>query len=266
MKAKNASFMFAAAAALLVVSASVSAQSGKPASIDLTLTSFAAGLTGGKGSGVLHLPNLGRGCQYGFTVQGVGVGIKLGISKMTAHGVVHGLDKVASFPGGYVKSAAEATFIKGKGVQKYKNQRNNVRMELKAKTQGINLGFGDEGVKIKLKGAIPSGPKKYFLFFGFNKDHVNKDSRATLDSVLAAWKCRYAKISIVGHTDTVGKEDYNLDLSGKRAHKVVSYLMNAGVVYSRISARGAGEKELLSPTGKGVRLRSNRAVVVTIID
>lgn len=54
MKAKNVSLMFAAATALLVVSGSVSAQSGKPASIELTLTSIAAGLTGG--SGVLHLP------------------------------------------------------------------------------------------------------------------------------------------------------------------------------------------------------------------
>ena len=266
MKAKNSSLMFAAAAALLVASASVSAQSGKPASMELKFTSVAAGLTGGKGSGVLHLPNLGSGCRYGFTVEGAGAGIKLGISKMTAHGVVHGLDKVASFPGAYLISTAEATFIKGKGVQKFKNQRNTVHMELKAKTEGINLGFGDAGVKIKLKGAIPSGPKRYWLFFGFNKDHVNKDSRATLDNLLVAWKCRYAKISIVGHTDTVGKEDYNLDLSGKRAHKVVSYLMNAGVVFSRISARGAGEKELLSATAQGVRLRSNRAVVVTITD
>jgi outer membrane protein OmpA-like peptidoglycan-associated protein len=266
MKAKKASFVFAAAAALLVVGASVSAQSGKPASMELTFTSVAAGLTAGKGSGILHLPNLGRGCRYGFTVEGAGGGIKLGISKMTAQGVVHNLDKVASFPGGYSKTDAEATFIKGKGVQKYKNQRNNVAMELKGKTQGISLGFGAEGLTIKLNRAIPSGPKKYFLFFGFNKDHLNKNSRATLENVLAAWKCRYAKISIVGHTDTVGKEDYNLDLSGKRAHQVVSYLMNAGVVFSRIGARGAGEKELLKPTGKGVRLRSNRAVVLTIID
>jgi len=266
MKAKNSSLMFAAAAALLVVSASVSAQSGKPASMEINFTSIAAGLTTGKGSGILHLPNLGSGCQYGFTVEGAGAGIKLGISKMTAQGVVHNLDKVASFPGGYSKTDAEATFIKGKGVQNYKNQRNNVRMELKAKTEGISLGFGAEAMTIKLKRAIPSGPKKYFLFFGFNKDHLNKDSRATLDNVLGAWKCRYARISIVGHTDTVGKEDYNLDLSGKRAHKVVSYLMNAGVVFSRIKARAAGEKELLNPTGKGVRLRSNRAVVVTIID
>ncbi len=250
----------------MLVSTSTLGETAKPASMELSFTSVAAGLIGSKGKGVLHLPNLGSGCRYDFTVEGAGGGIKLGISKMTARGVVHGLDKVASFPGGYSKSDAEATFIKGKGVQKFKNQRNKVRMELKAKTEGISLGFGAEGMTIKLRRAIPSGPKKYFLFFGFNKDHVNKDSRATLDNLLAAWKCRYAKISIVGHTDTVGKEDYNLDLSGKRAHKVVSYLMNAGVVFSRIKARAAGDKELLNPTGKGVRLRSNRAVVLTIID
>ena len=87
MKAKNASFVFAAAAALLVVSASVSAQSGKPASMEINFTSVAAGLTTGKGSGILHLPNLGSGCRYGFSVEGAGAGIKLGISKMTAQGV-----------------------------------------------------------------------------------------------------------------------------------------------------------------------------------
>jgi len=250
---------------LLASSAAVHAQSSNLPSVEFTTQSIAAGLTGNKGSGTIKLPNLGAGCAYDFTIDGIGAGLKVGISKVTAQGLVQNMNTVHDFEGGYRKTDQVATLIKGKGTMTLKNQRNAVRMELKSTTQGFDLGTGSEGMTIKLKEPIPDAPTTYYLFFGFNKDHVNRGSRAMLDAFLVAWKCRYGTIRLVGHTDTVGKEDYNLNLSAKRAEAVRKYLVERGGVNpQRVVTRAAGEKELISGTGQGVRRRSNRAVVITI--
>jgi len=110
----------------------------------------------------------------------------------------------------------------------------------------------------------PNAPRVYILEFGFNKDWLGDDARAKLAQVLGAWTCRFVNIDRVGATDTVGKEDKNLELSQKRAAAVRDYLLGAGVVPTRISARAAGEGELQVPTGQGVRMRSNRVVILTI--
>ena len=47
-------------------------------------------------------------------------------------------------------------------------------------------------------------------------------------------------IEVQGHTDNVGKEDYNLKLSDARANSVMNYLVKQGVPQERISAKGYG--------------------------
>ena len=47
-------------------------------------------------------------------------------------------------------------------------------------------------------------------------------------------------IEVQGHTDNVGKEDYNLKLSDARANSVMEYLVKQGVPQERISAKGYG--------------------------
>ena len=67
-----------------------------------------------------------------------------------------------------------------------------------------------------------------------------------------------------GHTDTTGKEDKNLDLSGKRAAAARDYLIGTGIVPARVGTVAQGENHPLVKTAQGVRLRTNRAVVVLI--
>jgi outer membrane protein OmpA-like peptidoglycan-associated protein len=98
------------------------------------------------------------------------------------------------------------------------------------------------------------------LDFGFNKDWVNADSRKTLNELLDAWKCRFVNIAVVGHADT--KEYDEVDLSQARADAVRDYLLGAGVVPSRVTAKISTKLEV--PTGDAVRLRQNRVAVVTI--
>jgi len=67
-------------------------------------------------------------------------------------------------------------------------------------------------------------------------------------------------ITATGHADT--KENDEVDLSQLRADAVRNYLLGAGVVPTRVTARI--NTNLQVPTGEAVRLRSNRVVVVTI--
>jgi outer membrane protein OmpA-like peptidoglycan-associated protein len=72
------------------------------------------------------------------------------------------------------------------------------------------------------------------------KIFVNADTRKALNELMEAWKCRYVNIEVAGHTDSVGKESDNLNLSELRAQGVRNYLW-AGVSFppaSRLASRG----------------------------
>jgi outer membrane protein OmpA-like peptidoglycan-associated protein len=59
---------------------------------------------------------------------------------------------------------------------------------------------------------------------------------------------RGARIMLVGHTDGVGSDEYNLDLSRRRADAVRDYLVNrGGVAAGRISTDGRGRRQLARP-------------------
>jgi outer membrane protein OmpA-like peptidoglycan-associated protein len=104
------------------------------------------------------------------------------------------------------------------------------------------------------------------LEFGFNKTWVNAESRAVLDQLVRGWKCRYANVWLFGHTDTVGHEDGNLELAGKRAAEVKDYLVGAGIVPNRIMLQPRTEDVQLARTADNVRKRTNRAVVIVVQD
>jgi outer membrane protein OmpA-like peptidoglycan-associated protein len=50
----------------------------------------------------------------------------------------------------------------------------------------------------------------------------------------------YAK----SHTDSRGKDDYNMDLSERRANSTIQYIISKGISADRISGKGFGESEL----------------------
>lgn len=51
------------------------------------------------------------------------------------------------------------------------------------------------------------------------------------------------EITIVGHTDSVGSETYNLQLSIRRAEAVMNFLHEQGIPLTRLLADGHGESE-----------------------
>jgi peptidoglycan-associated lipoprotein len=90
------------------------------------------------------------------------------------------------------------------------------------------------------------------IYYDFDKWDLRAESKATLDTlynILAENPTIIIELS--SHTDTRGSEDYNLNLSQKRAESCVSYMINEkGVPKERITAKGYGESKTLDDCTK----------------
>lgn len=94
----------------------------------------------------------------------------------------------------------------------------------------------------------------YNINFDFDKSNIRPDAAMQLERVIVTMK-RYPKmiIELGAHTDSRGKDLYNLILSNKRAKSVIEYITTHGVTSDRISGRGYGEKKLLNKCSNGAK-------------
>jgi OOP family OmpA-OmpF porin len=76
-------------------------------------------------------------------------------------------------------------------------------------------------------------------FFAFDKAELLPAGKNELDTLAASLRgTQYEVITVTGHTDRLGRADYNLALSTRRAEAVKAYLVQAGIPASKITARG----------------------------
>ncbi len=112
---------------------------------------------------------------------------------------------------------------------------------------------------------MPQAPKQFIVFFGFNKSNLTPEAaRVVSDAAAAAKEFGSASISIVGHTDTSGSNQYNLRLSMRRAQSVKDGLVDNGIPASAVSTSGRGEDELMVQTGNGVKEPQNRRATIDL--
>lgn len=71
-------------------------------------------------------------------------------------------------------------------------------------------------------------------------------------------------IDIVGHTDSTGSYQYNMDLSQRRAQSVAAYMQNRGVPYSRMSVRGMGPDQPVASNASAAGRQENRRVEINL--
>lgn len=82
------------------------------------------------------------------------------------------------------------------------------------------------------------------IFFEFNKADLKANSHATLDDLVNILKEKQdITIEISGHTDSRGLNNYNLNLSQRRAQSVANYLIINGIDKERLIAIGYGEEK-----------------------
>jgi len=82
----------------------------------------------------------------------------------------------------------------------------------------------------------------YGIYFDYDKADIKPESESTLKAIAQMLKNNPSlKVYVVGHTDSTGKLDYNMDLSAKRADAVVKALVSKyGIDASRLKAKGVG--------------------------
>ena len=85
--------------------------------------------------------------------------------------------------------------------------------------------------------------------FAFNSTDIPVGFQSTLTNLAVAMRRPEASGSVLvvtGHTDPFGTDEYNLDLSQRRAYAVSAFLVDLGVSPDRIKAYGKGEEALIS--------------------
>jgi hypothetical protein len=106
----------------------------------------------------------------------------------------------------------------------------------------------------------------YTVYFPFDSAALTSQARATVAEAAEDYRdTGSAAIVLEGHTDTVASQDYNLDLSRRRAQAVEQALAEQGVPRGDIEVEALGETDLAVQTGEGVRNQQNRRVTINLV-
>ncbi|MBT8479338.1 MAG: OmpA family protein [Gemmatimonadetes bacterium] len=103
------------------------------------------------------------------------------------------------------------------------------------------------------------------ILFAFDSDALLPESTPVLTDMVSTLE-NHPELAIVieGHTDSVGDDAYNLDLSERRAGSVVAYLVENGIDAGRLLADGKGESEPVADNATPEGRQQNRRVVVRL--
>ncbi|PSS57140.1 OmpA family protein [Pseudomonas sp. BBP2017] len=103
--------------------------------------------------------------------------------------------------------------------------------------------------------------------FEFDSARLTPADKERLDTIATRLKneAPTARLSVTGHTDSVGRDDYNQQLSEQRAQSVTDYLVSSGVPQaSFVSVQGAGESQPEADNATADGRAMNRRVEIRI--
>jgi len=113
--------------------------------------------------------------------------------------------------------------------------------------------------------AQPLRPVSFMLYFLEGADEYTVESKAAFEKIFYEIARRQAaEIAVIGHTDTVGRVEYNDTLSLRRAERVRKDFVGRGIPTHAINVAGRGERELIVPTADDVNEPRNRRVEINI--
>lgn len=83
------------------------------------------------------------------------------------------------------------------------------------------------------------------IYFEYNKSNITQEGAFELDKLVQVLKNNNELVIMVkSHTDNRGSDEYNLNLSDRRAKATVQYVISKGISANNISGKGYGESEL----------------------
>lgn len=146
--------------------------------------------------------------------------------------------------------------LAGAGVGAYMDKQ---EADLRKQMEGSGVSVTRQGDNITLN--MPGN-----ITFKTGSAELSPSFPKVLDGVVLVLK-KYEKtiVEVAGHTDNVGKTEYNHGLSERRAHTVTDYLISKGVKAERTISIGAGETRPVDSNDTEAGRASNRRVELTLL-
>ena len=84
------------------------------------------------------------------------------------------------------------------------------------------------------------------IYYDLDKAEIRPDAALELDKLVKILKDNPGiRIELSSHTDARSSDEYNQDLSQRRAESAVEYIVSQGINASRLEAKGYGERQLI---------------------
>jgi OOP family OmpA-OmpF porin len=116
---------------------------------------------------------------------------------------------------------------------------------------------------------VPTSEKVSYsadAFFDFDKAVLKPEGKDKLDDVASKLGSINLEVIIaVGHTDSVGSDEYNQKLSVRRAEAVKAYIISKGVEANRVYTEGKGEKQPVADNKTAEGRAKNRRVEIEVV-
>ncbi|MGK8709887.1 OmpA family protein [Metapseudomonas otitidis] len=130
--------------------------------------------------------------------------------------------------------------------------------ELRRSMEGTGVQVQRQGDSINL--VMPGN-----ITFATNSADIASNFYGPLNNLASSFKqYNQNNIEIIGHTDSTGSHQYNVNLSQLRAQSVANYLMAQGVEPGRLSSRGMGPDQPVASNATEAGRSQNRRVEIKL--
>lgn len=103
-------------------------------------------------------------------------------------------------------------------------------------------------------------------FFDFDKSVLKPEGKAKLDLITGRLNTMNLEVVIVvGHTDSIGTDAYNIKLGDRRANAVKAYLISKGVEKNRVYTESKGERQPIADNRTAAGRAKNRRVEIEVV-
>lgn len=182
------------------------------------------------------------------TQKGAGIGAAAGGTIGALIGKKAGNTAVGAIIGGAIGGTAGA-FI-GRKMDRQAE-------EIRRTVPGAEVIDGGEGLIVKFDSGI---------LFDFNKAELKENAKENIQNLAATMKNNpETNIMVIGHTDDVGSDSYNMSLSERRAQAVKAFTATQGIPSNRLSTHGKGEAEPIAANTTETGRSNNRRVEIVIV-
>jgi len=144
----------------------------------------------------------------------------------------------------------------GAGIGYYMDRQEAAVREALASVEGVNIQRTGDELFITFRS------DNQFKIGGFTLEAGSQRDVARLGQIFGEYD--KTNITVAGHTDSSGSEDYNQGLSEKRAAAVRNLLIANGVVKNRITTLGFGESAPIADNGTSYGRQVNRRVEIKV--